>query len=738
MSILVTFLFLSLVGVVTILYNKYTLDINKLTSVNNGIKVYSATGIDNTLYNTNRSIVEIETLPKYVKDAFIAIEDKRFYSHNGYDLKRIIKSSMVNFTNKSKSQGASTISQQLVKNALLTNEKTYSRKIKEIVLSIKMEKQFNKNEILEMYLNTIYFGSNAYGIENASKIYFNKSAKELSINEACCLAGLIKSPALYSPKLHYENAIKRKNLVAKLMFSSGKITKNDYEYVINSPVELSFNNNLDHAYEEESILEACKLLNISERELINRNYQIITFKQDELQTEVIKYNNDIIKQSENITKSSLDSMSIVSNNDGHVLAYYVNSNYNLHNLRRQPASTLKPLAVYLPCLQHNILTPATHILDEPINYNGFVPHNADKIYHGYVSARNALADSLNIPAVKALDYVGVKKAKETLTSLGINISNSDLNLSLALGAVKNGVKLFDLLSAYTTLANNGKYVGLSFVDKILDSNNNTIYDHEDYSQLVVDEESCFLLTDMLKDCAKYGTAKRLEELNLPIASKTGTAGNSKGDTDLYNVTYSTEHTLLTWIADIDKTVLPTGMLSSSQPTDINNNICKYLYKDKQLKDFEVPKTIKKLPYDIAELNNNHIIISPNHNIERYTAYDYFKEGLAPIKTATNDDINLIATIDKTGICIKFNAKKHLTYNLLRKDKNGQSLLNQIKETIGQVEIHDNNVFAFDEIEYYITNNQNEIISSKIKLRPKDFLMNLLNNEIVSSKKKWLV
>ena len=171
-SILICLIFLSGLITVSVIYNKYDLDINRLTSTNNGVKVYSANGKDSTLYNTNRSIIEIETLPKYVLDAFIDTEDKRFYSHNGYDLKRILKAGLVNMVNGSKSQGASTISQQLIKNTLLTNEKTYSRKIKELVLSIKMEKQFEKDEILEMYLNTIYFGSNAYGIENASKNIF--------------------------------------------------------------------------------------------------------------------------------------------------------------------------------------------------------------------------------------------------------------------------------------------------------------------------------------------------------------------------------------------------------------------------------------------------------------------------------------------------------------------------------------------------------------------------------------
>ena len=614
LSILIITLFVSIISLFTILYNKYDLDKTELTALNNGIKVYSSSGNESKLYNTNRSIVEIEELPNYVKNAFIDIEDKRFYQHNGYDIKRIIKAMFVNMTTNSKSQGASTISQQLIKNSLLSNEKTYKRKIKEVILAIKMEKEFSKDEILEMYLNTIYFGSNAYGIENASQIYFNKSAKDLTINEACCLASIIKSPANYSPKTNYENAIKRKNLVAKQMFSSKNISGVEYKKVLSSPIQITNYQSIDNSYEKEAIYEACRLLNLSEKDLIKKKYQILTFKKDGLQNKVVEANNEVIDLAEINSNSSLDSLSIVANNSGHVLAYYSNSNYNLHNLTRQPASVLKPFAVYLPCFKHNILSPASQILDEEINYNGYKPQNADKNYHGYVSCRYALSNSLNIPAVKALDYLGVKKSKEVLTNFGINITNNDLNLSLALGAVKNGVKVLDLFSAYVTLANMGYYKNLSFVDKILDKNGKLIYSHEDFSAQVIDEESCFLTTDILKDAAKDGTAKRLATLNLPIASKTGTASNESGNTDLYNIAYSSEHTLLTWIADIDGLILPTTLLSSSQPTEINKNILSNLYGSHQPKDFYVPSKIKKASYDLVELETNHILVKPNNSI----------------------------------------------------------------------------------------------------------------------------
>ena len=721
-----------------ILYKKYDLNTAKLTSLNNGIAVYSSIGQETTLYNTNRSIIKLESLPDYVINAFIDVEDKRFYEHNGYDLKRIIKAGFVNLTTKSKSQGASTISQQLIKNALLSNEKTYSRKIQEIILSIKVEKQFEKKEILEMYLNTIYFGSNAYGIENASKIYFNKSAKDLTLNEACCLAGLIKSPAYYSPRTNYDNAIKRRNLVAALLLENSHISQEEYNNVLKEDLNLSNKNNFDHSYEEEAIFEACKLLNISERELINKNYQIITFKDDSIQKDVIQANNDIIIKNETSLNTDLDSISIVVNNDNQVIAYYVNSNYNLHNMKRQPASILKPLAVYLPAISHNILSPASPILDESINYKGFAPQNADQSFHGYVTAKQALSDSLNIPSVKILDCLGLKKSKDMLANLGINIEKADLNLTLALGAVKNGVSLFDVVSAYSTIANQGYYSPITFVNKILDENGNIIYSHDDYKEKVVDSESCFLLTDMLKQTSLTGTAKRFESLNLPIASKTGTANNGKNNTDIYNVAYSTEHTMLTWIANIKDNVLPQEMLSSSQPTDINKRIIQHLYPN-SVKDFEIPDLVENLPYDLIEFEVNHRLVKPSHTNERYIAYDYFKKDNIPIEIENIiDKVDINLNVEKNGVFISFTTKRNVEYKLYKEINDKKILIASIKDKTDLFEILDNDVFQFEAIKYYIENENNQKISEIYTVRPKDYLVNLLNNQILSGKNKWYI
>ncbi len=732
-SIFIILIFVSIGGIIAYLYNKYDLDVDKLTKVNNGIRVYSSTGTDSTLYNTNRSIVELNELPDYVKQAFIDTEDKRFYSHNGYDVKRMLKAGLVNLSTNSKSQGASTISQQLVKNALLTNDKTYSRKIQEVILSSKMEKQFSKDEILEMYLNTIYFGSNAYGIENASKTYFNKSAKDLTINEACCLAGLIKSPNKYSPRLHYEDSIERRNVVARLMLTANDITKDIYEDIISSPIILSEGQETNNSYETEAIYEACRLLNLTERELINSDYELITFKNDDIQEKLKSINNSILSKKEN----PLDSVSIISDNNGKILAYYSNSQYNTHKMRRQAASTLKPLAVYLPCIIHNKLSPASQILDEEIDFSGYSPKNVDDKYHGYVSVRESISHSYNIPAVKALDCVGLKNSKDLLISLGFDIDNSDMNLSLALGATKKGVTLMQLVNAYACLANLGEYREMCFVDKIIDKQGKIIYEHEDFVQKLFKDEDCYLINNMLQDTAKTGTAKRMASLNLPIASKTGTASVGNESTDLYNIAYTSEHTLLTWVGDIKNNYLPKGVYSAVEPTEINKKMLDYIYSEYTPIDFAQPETIINAPYDICELNENHRLTKPNHNIDRYIAYDLFKVDNQPIEIIENDDSNLSVNINKTGSTVQFDSKKYKNYRLYKEIDNKKQLLSEISDRSGMIEILDNDIFQYHEIKYYLMDDSNNK-SKEIKIRPKDYLINLLNSEIQSSKKRWSV
>ncbi len=733
-SILLASCFLTFAVGFTIIYNKYDLNISQLTSVNNGVQIVASDNKETNLYNSKHSIVDIKTLPDYVKNAFIDTEDKRFYKHGGYDLTRMIKAAFVNFASKTKSEGASTISQQLVKNALLSNEKTYKRKVQEIILSIKLEKNFSKEKILQMYLNTIYFGGNAYGIQNASYYYFDKPANQLTLNEACCLAGIIKSPNYYSPKTHYKNAISRRNLVAKLMYKQKHITKQQLDELTSSEITLANATKNDNSYEKMAILEACALLNISERELINRQYSLKTFKDNELQTNIVDTNNKILSQQKTKTNTVLDSVSAVIDSDGHMLAYYENSNYNLENLKRQPASTLKPLAVYLPCIIHNICSPASLILDEKINYNGFSPQNANKTYAGYISVREALSRSLNVPAVKLLDSVGIDKAKEVLENFGINLTKKDLNLSLALGGTNSGIRLLDLLAAYSTLANGGENKPMVFIDKILDKEQNVIYSYTPYKQKVFNAEDCFLVTDMLKDSAKTGTAKRLNSLNIPIASKTGTAFNGEFNTDLYNISYTSEHAILTWIGNVKDNKLPNQLYSSVEPTEINKQIASYLYKNHKPADFAKPELVEKMAYDIIEAEENHTLVKPTNTLSRYIKYDYFKRSNPPSEPLNMGDIKLEVALNKFGANLSFTAKRNRHYQILRLINGKQEVIKEVDETSEKIEFTDFNIFKNDQITYILTDGINK---SEVTIYPKEFMLNELT-KTVTTKKKWYV
>ena len=519
------------------------------------------------------------------------------------------------------------------------------------------------------------------------------------------------------------------------MYKTKKINKEELNNVLSQEIILNDNSPINNCYEKEAIYEACSLLSMSERELINKGFKIKTFKQNVVQNSLLESHNNVLSN-ENL---KLDSMSIVAKNNGAVIAYYANSFYNLHDLKRQSASILKPLAVYLPCFIHNILTPASPLLDEEINYNGFVPNNADGKFHGQVSVREALSQSLNIPAVKALDYLGVIKSKNTLNDLGIIISNSDLNLSLGLGATQNGIKLTDIVSAYITLATQGYYSSLNFVDKILDKNNRIIYSHEDYKSLVVEPASCFLINDILKESASTGTAKKLAELNLPIASKTGTAGTKNGNTDIYNVAYSTEHTILTWIADLKNTYLPNHMLSSAQPTEINKMIFESLYSKHSPSDFKKEENIVRVAYDITQLQENNKLIKPSHNIERYIAYDYFKTDNQPYAETKVESTNLKINLSRSGANLNFNSNLNKIYKLVKSVNFKKNVIAEFKQKSGLVSFLDSDIFTLCEIDYYLLDEHDNIISDVVTIKPQDFLINSLNNEFLSSnKKKWYI
>ncbi|MBE7073881.1 MAG: hypothetical protein E7379_02180 [Clostridiales bacterium] len=618
---------------------------------------------DNEISN---AYAKLDTLNDYTLDAFISIEDKTFYSHNGVNYKRIAKATFNNLKSRSFKEGASTITQQLIKNTQLSSEKTLTRKIKEVALAKKIESKFNKDEILELYLNVIYFGNNCYGIESASNYYFSKQAKDLSLDESALLAGMIKSPAKYSPIKNKENALSRRNLVLAEMLKDAKINEAEYQLVKNKPLSLTLNKekiNRLNSYAQASVDEAEKLLGLPARQIAIHGYKIYTYQNEEKQSALEK-----AFASQELTCDYAGT--IIDNATGNVLAYIGDSNFKVLEAKRQPGSCIKPLLVYGPALNEDLIYPCSQILDEKITLGDYTPKNVGNVYHGYVSARESLSKSINIPSIKVLSYVGIDKAKAYAESMGIDFVESDDSYTLALGGMTYGTNVLELAGAYSTFANNGIYSRPSFVSYITDKNNKIIYINKPKQTKVYREDSAYLLTDMLKTCAQSGTARKLADLDKEIASKTGTVGKSgnKENLDAWNISYTKSQTCGIWLGNLDNS--PISYAGGNQPTLIAKEYFSRIEDDSH---FNKPNTIIEKNIDSTELNENHrVMLASIYMPERYTQSELFSVFNLPNDvsnkfTKINNPIIQSYVLDNNAV-LEFDSKEYITYKFISDDQ----------------------------------------------------------------------
>lgn len=632
----------------------------------------------------NRNFAKIDELSADTKNAFISIEDKSFYSHHGVNYKRIAKAMLNNIKSRSLKEGASTITQQLVKNTQLTSEKTFERKIKEVALAQKIEAKYSKDEILQNYLNIIYFGNNCYGIENAANYYFSKHAKELNLEESAMLAGLIKSPAKYSPIRNKENCINRRNLVLSEMYKDEVISTEDYNKAKNSPINLSINNerkNKLNSYSQASIDEAEMILGLPARQIALKGYKIYTYQNHNKQ--------EALENAINSQNLETDSAGIVINNSNHSIEAYIgDSIFKILDAKRQPGSCIKPVLVYAPALNEDIIYPCSQILDEKTSISNYTPKNVGNVYRGYVSAREALSKSINIPAVKVLSYLGIDKGKAYAENMGITFDEKDDNYTLALGGMTYGVNLQQLAGAYSTFANNGYYAAPKFVSFITDKNNRLVYINKPKAQQVLREDCAYLITDMLRTCATSGTAKKLASLNMDIASKTGTVGksNSKENLDAWNISYTKEQTCGIWIGNLDNT--PINYAGGNQPTEI---VKQYFASVKDNSTFTTPESIVEKNIDGTELSENHRIVLANNYIpERYTQKEIFSIFNLPSdvsnKFTSMPKTDFNSKVENNKAIITFNAKDYVTYNFKANDKVLKSISNKNGEQIVTIDL----------------------------------------------------
>lgn len=674
----------------------------------------------------NKQYANIENLSDTTKNAFISIEDKSFYSHSGVNYKRMVKALINDVKARKLKEGASTITQQLVKNTQLTSDKTVERKIKEIALAQKLEKRYSKDEILEKYLNIIYFGNNCYGIESASNYYFSKSAKDLSSSEAATLAAIIKSPAKYSPTKNPDNCLKRRNLVLSEMYKDNFIQADEYNLAINKPLSLTINEkpkNKLNSYSQSAIDEAVSILKIPAKKIALKGYKIYTYQDQEKQ--------NALTNAIDIEGLDCNSAAVVINNNNHTVQAYVgSSNYKILDAKRQPGSCIKPVLVYAPALNEDIIYPCTPLLDEKTTISDYTPKNIGDVYRGYISAREALSKSINIPSVKVLSYVGIDKAKSYAEDMGFVFDEKDDSYSLALGGMTYGVNLVQLASSYSTFANGGKFAPAKFVSFITDKNNRLVYVNKPHEKQVLREDASYLITDMLKTCAKSGTAKKLASLDKEIAAKTGTVGksNSKQNLDAWNVSYTKDQTICVWLGNLDNS--PISYAGGNQPTEIAR---RYFSQVEDNSHFSVPSSIVEKDIDATELYENHrIVLAGNSTPERYTQKELFSRFNLPTdisnKFVNMEKQSFKGKVNGSNAEIEFDAKNYITYVF---KSNGKTLkeisgLNSKQKIILPLKNQKQTIT----IDYYITINPDVNESEEIT-----FIKTKQNS---SDKDKWFI
>ena len=509
-----------------------------------------------TLSEERRVPVSIDKIPKHVQQAFIAIEDNRFYEHSGIDYRGTARA-LVSTLSGREVQGGSTITQQLAKNAFLTQERSIIRKIKEAFIAKELEHKYTKDEILTMYLNQIYFGQGAYGIESASLYYFGKHVQNLDIAEAATLAAIPKSPNYYNPFENPKESKNRQELVIDQMVKYGFISadsaaKAKAKKMVYSTSHKQQNNPRGYFFD---MISQKVIAEVGADALYKGGLKIYTTLDMDMQLaaeKAMRHLPNYYTDSKKLTQPQM-ALAAVDPKTGYVKAMIGGRGQDKFNRAtlavRQPGSAFKPF-VYLTAMQ-NGFTPASIIEDKEEEFaKGWKPQNSDMQWHGKVSLRTALKRSLNVPTIKLAREVGVDKIVANVEKMGITTlvdsgAYSDVNLAMALGGLSKGVNPLEMASAYGVLATNGLYNKPIALLKIVDRDGKVLYQAKPQSKRVVDAASAYLTTNMLEDVLVSGTGGGMG-IGRPAAGKTGTT-----DTyiDAWFVGYTPDLSTAVWVGD---------------------------------------------------------------------------------------------------------------------------------------------------------------------------------------------
>ncbi len=623
-------------GIVTWII-KDTPDISNYQGSNETTLIYSADGeLLTRLFKENRIYVPLERIPDDLKNAIIAIEDTNFYVHHGIDFWGIPRALITNIKERRIAQGFSTITMQLAENALFKKqERTYYRKIQEIYLAIQFERLYTKPEILEMYLNEIFLGHSAYGVETAAQQYFSKHVWELNLSECALIAGLPKAPNYYTPLRNMEAAINRRNVVLNRMLELGYISEEEAREAKNAEIKVrsAQPENIDELSPYFIRYIRDQLIDLFGAQMVyNGGLRVYTTLDVSMQEKANQAIKDIIADKyiptveRNNTADKLQPQLALLTLDPQTGAIRAmiggrgNDQFNRATQAvRQPGSAFKPF-VYTTAIKKNY-SPATVINDMPIpvessrgTAKAIWPTNFEDEYRGFVTLRTALANSINVAAVKMIQKVGVAETIETAEAMGIQtFQQADYakdHLSLALGGLNKGVTILQMATAYGVFANNGIKVEPYAITKVLDKNGNTIYKNHSKKDIVLSPEVSYIMTDLLQSVITGGTGWRAN-LNRPVAGKTGTTNDY---TDAWFVGFTPDLVTAVWIGEDnlqsmiydqrDKQgnyLYPEGngprIVSSSEAARLWGNYMREVVKDREVKHFTVPQNIVRKEID---------------------------------------------------------------------------------------------------------------------------------------------
>lgn len=643
--------------------------------------VYRITGCDRTsiIYDgqsdvvtrlhgvQDRTWVSISELQPSTVYAFISAEDARFFEHEGVDVIRIAGAIVADIKAGSYVQGASTISQQLIKLSHLTSEKTISRKAEEAALAYEMERQYSKEDILEMYLNYVYFGGGYYGIEAAAEGYFGVRASDLTLDQSAMLAGILKSPSGYAPHINYAASINRRNNILRLMRDYGYITDDEKKQAsARRPTILHDKNEEYSGYYTDAVTKsAAALMGITVDELIRGGYSIYSAMDSDIQ----HYCEEMFKNGELFpAEDSEAAIVVLEPSTGMVVAMVGGRSYTggisfnrATDIRRQPGSVIKPVIAYAPAFEYLNYTAADMILDEETTFADYTPSNYGNKYYGWVTVREAVTKSLNVPAVKTLSAVGVYKAKDFAKRCGIEFDDKDDSLALALGGFTYGVSPLQIAGAYSCFASGGIYNTPTLIKKITDRNGLTVYEYRQDNRRVMSEANAYILTSMLKSVVTEGTGHRLNTLDIPIAGKTGTVGLANGNRDAWMAGYTPEYTAVVWQGyDSDRLgLLPSSATGGTYPALMLYELFNHIYPDGRSGDFEKPESVKQYSIDAKTLKKQHKAVLANAMTPQSSRVtEYFTEETAPEDVSgywavPGSAQNLLAVREEGGVMVSF-------------------------------------------------------------------------------------